>query len=36
VVPPGSFVGEVLSAVSIEESVPIDPVLSDAREAVGA
>ena len=35
VVPPGSFVGEVLSAVSIEESVPIDPALSDALEAVG-
>jgi anti-anti-sigma factor len=36
VVPPGSFVGEVLSAVSMEESVPIDPALSDALEAVGA
>jgi anti-anti-sigma factor len=36
VVPPRSFVGEVLSAVSMQESVPIDPALSDALEAVGA
>src|SRR3954452_24411363 len=35
VVPPRSFVGEVLAAVSMEESVPIDPVLSDALKAVG-
>jgi anti-sigma B factor antagonist len=35
VVSPGSFVGEVLSAVSMQESVPIDPALSDALEAVG-
>jgi anti-anti-sigma factor len=35
VVSPGSFVGEVLSAVSMEESVPIDRALSDALEAVG-
>jgi len=36
VVPPRSFVGEVLTAVSMQESVPIDPALSDALEAVGA
>lgn len=36
VVPPGSFVGEVLSAVSLQESVPIDPALADALEAVGS
>jgi anti-anti-sigma factor len=35
VVPPRSFVGEVLSAVSMQESVPIDAALSDALEAVG-
>jgi anti-sigma B factor antagonist len=35
VVPPRSFVGEVLAAVSMEESVPIDPELSDALKAVG-
>jgi anti-anti-sigma factor len=35
VVSPGSFVGEVLSAVSMQESVPIDPALADALEAVG-
>src|SRR5215213_201360 len=35
VVPPNSFVGEVLSAVSMQESVPIDPALADAIEAVG-
>jgi anti-anti-sigma factor len=34
VVPPGSFVGEVLSAVSMQESVPIDPALAEALEAV--
>jgi anti-anti-sigma factor len=34
VVPPHSFVGEVLSAVSMQESVPIDPELADALEAV--
>ncbi|HKH22572.1 MAG TPA: STAS domain-containing protein [Solirubrobacterales bacterium] len=36
VVPPRSFVGEVLSAVSIEESVPIDPAVDDALAAVGS
>jgi anti-anti-sigma factor len=36
VVPPRSFVGEVLAAVSIQESVPIDPAVSDALKAVGA
>jgi len=36
VVPPRSFVGEVLSAVSMQESVPIDPDLADALETVGA
>lgn len=35
VVPPRSFVGEVLSAVSMQESVPIDPAVSDALAAVG-
>jgi anti-sigma B factor antagonist len=35
VVQPKSFVGEVLSAVSMQESVPIDPALSDALAAVG-
>jgi anti-anti-sigma factor len=35
VVPPRSFVGEVFSAVSMQESVPIDAALSDALEAVG-
>jgi anti-anti-sigma factor len=35
VVPPRSFVGEVLAAVSMQESVPIDPALADALEAVG-
>jgi anti-anti-sigma factor len=34
VVPPRSFVGEVLSAVSMQESVPIDAALADALEAV--
>jgi anti-anti-sigma factor len=34
VVPPKSFVGEVLSAVSMQESVPIDPAVSDALAAV--
>ena len=34
VVPPRSFVGEVLSAVSMEESVPIDPAVPDALAAV--
>jgi anti-sigma B factor antagonist len=36
VVPPRSFVGEVLAAVSMQESVPIDPAVSDALRAVGA
>jgi anti-anti-sigma factor len=35
VVPPQSFVGEVLAAVSMEESVPIDPDLPGAMEKVG-
>jgi len=35
VVPPNSFVGEVLSAVSMQESVPIDAAVDDAIEAVG-
>ena len=35
VVPPRSFVGEVLAAVSMQESVPIDPDLSGALKAVG-
>jgi anti-anti-sigma factor len=34
VVPQHSFVGEVLSAVSMQESVPIDPALTDALRAV--
>jgi anti-anti-sigma factor len=34
VVTPRSFVGEVLSAVSMQESVPIDPAISDALAAV--
>jgi hypothetical protein len=36
VVPPRSFVTEVLDAVSMQDSVPIDPVLGDALRAVGA
>lgn len=36
VVTPRSFVGEVLAAVSMEESVAIDPVLDEALRAVGA
>jgi anti-anti-sigma factor len=36
VVEPRSFVGEVLAAVSMEDSVPIDPALGDALVAVGA
>ena len=35
VVTPRSFVGEVLAAVSMEESVAIDPVLDDALRAIG-
>jgi anti-anti-sigma factor len=35
VVEPRSFVGEVLAAVSMENSVPIDPVLGDALRAIG-
>jgi anti-anti-sigma factor len=35
VVRPRSFVSEVLGAVSIDQSVPIDDVLSDALRAVG-
>jgi anti-anti-sigma factor len=34
VVPPRSFVGEVLAAVSMEQSVPIDPALDQALRAV--
>jgi anti-anti-sigma factor len=36
VVSPRSFVGEVLSAVSMQESVPIDAALSDAMRAVAS
>ena len=36
VVQPRSFVGEVLAAVSMQDSVPIDPVLGEALRAVGA
>ncbi|HEY3192123.1 MAG TPA: STAS domain-containing protein [Solirubrobacterales bacterium] len=36
VVPPRSFVGEVLAAVSMERSVPIDPDLAGALRAVGS
>ena len=35
VVTPQSFVGEVLAAVSMEESVAIDPKLDDALSAIG-
>ncbi|MDX6605788.1 MAG: hypothetical protein QOD14_328 [Solirubrobacterales bacterium] len=35
VVPPKSFVGEVLAAVSMQDSVPIDSALADAMRAVG-
>ena len=35
VVTPRSFVGEVLAAVSMEESVAIDPKLDDALSAIG-
>ena len=34
VVPPRSFVGEVLAAVSMQDSVPIDPAVADALRAV--
>jgi anti-anti-sigma factor len=36
VVTPRSFVGEVLAAVSMEDSVPIDPARADALRAVGS
>ena len=36
VVTPRSFVGEVLAAVSMEQSVAIDPALDDALRAVAA
>ena len=36
VVTPRSFVAEVLAAVSMEQSIPIDPALGDALLAVGA
>jgi anti-anti-sigma factor len=36
VVQPNSFVSEVLAAVSIGDSVPIDPNLEGAMKAVGA
>src|SRR3954452_16434134 len=35
VVAPKSFVGEVLAAVSMADSIPIDPELAEARRAVG-
>src|SRR3954447_20158409 len=35
VVPPRSFVGEVLAAVSMGKSVAIDPALNDALTALG-
>ena len=35
VVPPRSFVGEVLAAVSMQDSVPIDEDLAGALKAVG-
>jgi anti-sigma B factor antagonist len=35
VVTPRSFVGEVLAAVSMEQSVAIDPALDDALRAIG-
>jgi anti-anti-sigma factor len=35
VVTPRSFVGEVLAAVSMEQSVAIDPELNDALRAIG-
>jgi anti-sigma B factor antagonist len=35
VVLPKSFVGEVLAAVSMEDSIPIDPALADALSALG-
>src|SRR5215203_5395679 len=35
VMTPRSFVGEVLAAVSMEQSVAIDPALDDALRAVG-
>jgi hypothetical protein len=34
VVTPKSFVSEVLAAVSMEDSVPIDPAVADALRAV--
>ena len=36
VVPPRSFVAEVLAAVSMQESVAIDPAVDDALRAIGA
>jgi anti-sigma B factor antagonist len=36
VVAPKSFVSEVLGAVSMEDSVPIDPAVPDAMRAVGS
>jgi anti-anti-sigma factor len=35
VVRPKSFVGEVLAAVAMADSIPIDPELAEARRAVG-
>jgi anti-sigma B factor antagonist len=35
VVPPKSFVSEVLDAVSMSDSVPIDPEVAEAMRAVG-
>ena len=36
VVQPRSFVGEVLAAVSMQDSVPIDPALADALKAIAS
>jgi anti-sigma B factor antagonist len=36
VVQPRSFVDEVLAAVSMQDSVPIDPAMADALSAVGS
>jgi anti-anti-sigma factor len=36
VVQPSSFVDEVLAAVSMQDSVPIDPEVADALSAVGS
>jgi anti-anti-sigma factor len=36
VVRPRSFVGEVLAAVSMQDSIPIDPAVGDALNAIGS